>query len=247
MLGGPGTSVEVDVTARAKIPLTFEVDCPLTFARVTATTTGMDIDLDGYQVVVDGGYRGMVSANGSVLTRLAPGCWTIAPTGLNHNCTIEGPASHTVSIADTEVAPVAFAVVCIAMSGVIGVVVEASGTDVNGNYQATVDGAGHSPVAPGGPTYLAPVLSGDHLVSLVAPSNCSVETDPQSVTLTSGGLIRDTVEVTFSEVICERGFGTLRITAPTSGPIPAVRFAVGICDGERDRLTAATRRGHWAT
>ncbi len=51
------------------------------------------------------------------------------------------------------------------------------------------------------PTYLAPVLAGDHIVSLVAPSNCSVETDPQSVTLTSGGLIRDTVEVTFS-VIC---------------------------------------------
>ncbi len=85
--------MEVGVTVRATTPVTFEVDCPRTFARVTVITTGLDIDLDGYQVVVDGGYRGMVSANGSVLTRLAPGRRTIALTGLNHNCTIEGPAS----------------------------------------------------------------------------------------------------------------------------------------------------------
>ena len=56
-----------------------------------------------------------------------------------------------------------------------------------------------------------------------------METDPQRVTLTVGGLIRDTVEVTFL-VTCGQGLGTLRITAPTTGRVPAGhRYGVIVC------------------
>jgi hypothetical protein len=56
-----------------------------------------------------------------------------------------------------------------------------------------------------------------------------VETGPQTVTVTVGTPIRDTANVTFS-VICREGFGTLRITAPTTGPIPAHDYIVFLCD-----------------
>ena len=81
---------------------------------------------------MDGTDRGILPSTGIVLTRLDPGSRTIALRGLAPNCAIDGPDAHTVTIVDTEITPVEFVVVCTATSGVIGVVVEASGTDVNG-------------------------------------------------------------------------------------------------------------------
>ncbi len=225
----PGTPLEVDVPSEGTTSVAFEVSCPATGARITTTTTGLDFDSDGYRVEVDGTDQGILFWNSTMLTRLDPGSRTIALTGLAPNCTIEGPNSRTVAIVDAEVAPVEFAVVCTATSGVIGVVVDASGTDVEGEYRAMVDGARSSFVGPGRPAYLTAVPAGDHVVSLVAPTNCSLETDPQSVTVTVGGLIRDTVEVTFSVTCVPRVPGTLRITAPTTGSIPTTRYSVWIC------------------
>ena len=84
-----------------------------------------------------------------------------------------------------------------------------------------------------GTAYLSAVPAGDHVISLVPPADCSVETEPQPVTVTAGGLIRDTVSVTLS-VTCRRRFGTLRITAPTSVSIPTAPYSVWICRVQYD-------------
>src|SRR5438093_1401116 len=81
---------------------------------VVSTSTGLDLDLDGYRVEVDGTDRGAIPANDTVVIRLDPGSRTIALTGLSPNCTIEGPGSRTVTIVDTEVASIDFSVVCTA-------------------------------------------------------------------------------------------------------------------------------------
>jgi hypothetical protein len=213
------TSLEVDVSPGDTTSVAFEISCVATGARVTATSTGLDIDPNGFRVAVDGTDRGPVGSNGSVLSRIDPGSHTIALTGLAANCTISGPASRTVTIVDTEVASIEFEVVCTATTGVIGVVVEASGTDVEGDYRAVVDGGTQSPVGLGGPAYVTSVPAGDRVVSLLAPVNCEVENRDQSVTVTGGELIRDTVQVTFS-VTCVPRLGALRITTHTTGPIP---------------------------
>jgi hypothetical protein len=85
-----------------------------------------------------------------------------------------------------------------------------------------IDQARHFSVAAGTPgnpssTYLTAVPAGDHVVSLLAPLNCSVKTAPQQVTVT-GGPIREAVEAAFS-VACgpptpNPGFGIVRFTAP---------------------------------
>jgi hypothetical protein len=218
----PATSLEVDVPPEGTTPVAFVISCPASAARITTTTTGLDIDPDGYRVVVDGTDRGTIPSNGTALTRLNPGSRTIALTDLAPNCTIDGPGSRTVTIGDPEVVPIEVAVVCTATTGVIGILLEASGTDVNGVLGAMVDGAEPFIVGPGAPAYLTGVSGGDHVVSLVGPANCSVETDPQSVTVIVGQLIRDTVEVDFSVTCAARGTsGTVRITAPTTGPIPS--------------------------
>jgi hypothetical protein len=115
-----------------------------------------------------------------------------------------------------------------APSGAIEVVVVASGTDVDGEYAATLDGARPFPLLeaypaqPDRPTYLPGVPAGNHVVSLVPPVNCSVKDGPRSVALTAGDLIR----VAFS-VTCVPFLGTVRISAPTTGPIPnSTRYRV---------------------
>ncbi len=226
----PETPLDVAVPSRDTTAVAFEVTCSATGAHITTTTTGLDFDTDGYRVEIDGTDQGFLPSNASVVVRLDPGIRTITPTGLSPNCTIQGSGSATVTIVDGELAPVEFTVVCTATRGVIGVVVETSGIHVDGDYTALVDGAPFAFVLRE-LVYLPPVPTGDHVVSLVPPPNCSVETDPQSVTLTGGTLIRDTMEVTFS-VTCGPGVGTLRITAPTTGSAPAGAFHAWACPSQ---------------
>lgn len=229
-LVAPAASLEVEVPSLDTTSVAFEINCLLTGARITTTTTGLDVDPNGYRVEVDATDRGILPSNGTVLTRLDPGSRTITLAGLAPNCTMDGPDSRSVTIVDTEVEPIEFAVVCTATSGVIGVVVEASGADAQGGYLARVDGASPFRVGPGAPTYRTRVPPGDHVLTMVPPTNCSVETGPQSLTITAGGLIRDTVEVTFLVSCRSRSEATLRLTAPTTGRIPARDYSAWICD-----------------
>jgi hypothetical protein len=139
-----------------------------------------------------------------------------------------------VTIAPGKVTGVEFAVVCTATSGVIGVLVEASGTDLDGDYVALVDGERSFFVGTAGPAYLTGVPDGEHPVLLRAPPNCSVENSPQSVRVATGGLVRDTVGVIFSVTCVPRVPGTLRITAPTSGPLPTQAYSVWLCKPRYD-------------
>ena len=235
----PGTPLEVDVPLQDTTSVAFEVNCPLTGARITTTTTGSDLDPNGYRVEVDRTDRGVLPLTGLVTIRLAPGTHAIALTGLSPNCAIVGPSSHTVTIMHGEVAPLAFAAACTATSGVVAVVVEASGPDTPDSYTAMLDGVRSIFARPSEPAYLAAVPAGDHVVSLIVPNNCSVEGDTQFVAVTVGGLIRDTVEVTFS-VTCVSSLGTLRITAPTTGPVPAEPYRVEICTVRYDCIFYGT-------
>lgn len=216
-----GPSREVEVPSLGTVAVGFEVTCPASAVRVTSTTSGLDIDPDGYQVVVDGTDRGSIPSNGTLLTRVDPGSRVISLTGLAPQCRTDGPDSRTLTVTDPEVVPVEFAIVCTAATGVIGVVVANSGPPSVGQFVVTIDGAAPRYVGPGGPHYVEDVSGGDHIVSLEGPNHCSVQTDPLPVTITTGTLIRDTVEVSFS-VTCEgEPTATVRITAPTTGTIPS--------------------------
>ncbi len=222
------TSLEVNVPPRGATSVAFEISCLVTGVRITTTTTGLDIDTDGFRIAVDGTDRGPVGSNDAVLTRMNPGSRTISLTALASNCRLEGPSSRTVAVLDRQVASIDFEVVCTARTGVIKVVVEATGIDMERASIATVDTVMSLFVQPGNPAYFAPVPPGDHVVTLAPPSNCSIEDDQQPASVTAGELTRDTVEITFS-VTCELNSATLRITAPTTGSIPAGRYSVWDC------------------
>jgi hypothetical protein len=218
----PGTPLDVDIAPQGTTRAAFELNCPAVGARVTIATTGLDIDQDGYRVAVDGVDQAPISSNAVAFIRAKPGSRTIALTGLAANCTSAGPASRTVTIAPNQASPVEFAVVCTATTGVIEVSLSASGTEVGGDYQVVVDGLRQSQHLTESESIGIFVSGGDHLVQLEAPGQCSVVTAPQSINLTVGGLIRDTVEVNFA-VTCTPSPpgvpGTVVVTAPTTGSL----------------------------
>ncbi len=84
--------------------------------RVTTSTGGVDLDLDGYRAYVDGSWNGSkpVGINGSVtLTRIAPGSRRILLGQVASNCTVAAPNPVTVTVAGGDTIPVSFAVLCV--------------------------------------------------------------------------------------------------------------------------------------
>jgi hypothetical protein len=225
------TSLDVHVPPRGAASFAFTISCLATGARITTTSTGLDIDPNGFRIVVDGTGRETIGTNQSVLTRIDPGERTISLTAVAPNCAVEGPSPRAVAIVDHEVASIEFEVVCRATTGVIKVSVDASGIDADGSYVAMVDGRMESHFQRGSPAYIALVPPGDHVVSLRPPSTCSAEDDEQPASVSAGGLTRDTVDITFS-VSCVSNTGTLRITAPTTGSIPARPYSVWECSDD---------------
>jgi hypothetical protein len=230
----PRTVLELDVARGSTTLVAFEVNCPLTGARITVTTTGLSLDPDGYRVMVDGSDHGVIASNGTVLAQLEPGSRMIGLTGLAPNCAVDGSSWRTVTIVDTEAVAVEFEVVCTAPGGVIKVVMSGA---LGLGFEGIVDGVSRFPIGVfgrglfSGLGYLAGVPAGTHVVSLSAPTDCSSEPGPQSVTMPQGAPLRDTVEVTFS-VTCVSG---LRITTRTTGPKASYYWAALCsdpwCDG----------------
>ena len=199
----PGMTLDVDIASQKTTAVSFAVSCPAVGARVTTTTTGLDIDQDGYRVTVDGIDQAPIPSNAVGFFRSEPGSRTIALTGLASNCAFTGPASQTATIVPNEPAPIEFAVVCTATTGVIEVNLSTSGTDTEGPYQVIVDGVQQSQFLTSSEPeaiFVEPIFvsGGDHLLSLTAPSNCSGGAAPQIVNVTVGGLVRDSVAVNFA-------------------------------------------------
>jgi hypothetical protein len=220
----PAMPLDVDIASQGTTPVAFAVNCPAVGASVTVATTGPDIDQDGYRVAVDGIDQAPTPSNAVAFVRAEAGSRTITLTGLASNCAFTGPASQTVTIVPNQPAPVEFTVVCTATTGVIEVSLSTSGTETGGTYQVFVDSVRQSQFLTESEPEAIFVPGGNHLVQLSAPGSCSVVTAPQSVTVTVGGLVRDTADVNFA-VSCTvsppGALGTVLITAPTRGSVPS--------------------------
>jgi len=108
----------VDITAASTTSLNLDVTCsePPASISVGATTTGEDLDLDGYQVAVDGGTSRPLSINGSVLIGgLTAGEHEVSLSGVADNCAIAEQNPRTVTAMGGSTADAAFTVTCSAL------------------------------------------------------------------------------------------------------------------------------------
>lgn len=105
----------VDIAAASTTTLRLDVACSALLAAISvgATTTGDDVDPDGYDVTIDGGTPQPLTINGSVLiSGLTPGGHEIGLSGVADNCVIDGPNPRTVAAPSGRTATAAFSVSC---------------------------------------------------------------------------------------------------------------------------------------
>ena len=190
---------------------TFQVTCVAVTGSilVTAATTGIDLDPNGYTVLVDGGQLRPLPLNGTVLIEgLAGGDHSLGFSGAAANCPVAGANPRTVHVTTggttRDTARTTFDVTCVAVTGTVQVTTTVSGVDPDPNgFSALLDDGQSRPVVYNGSVLFTGVSAGDHSVVLFdLASNCTVNgPNQQTVHVTTGGTTRDTARTSF-QVTC---------------------------------------------
>jgi TolB protein len=102
--------------------------------QVTATSTGQDIDPDGYAAAVDAGQSMALGLNATVVfPGVGPGSHSVQISGVARNCTVSGQNPRTVTVESNATAQVTVQITCAAISGLGGTI--AFNTDRDGNFE----------------------------------------------------------------------------------------------------------------
>jgi hypothetical protein len=160
--------------------------------RVATTTTGSDLDPDGYALQVGDLPPRSISVNGSPQEfATAPGSYRVVLAGLAPNCLLTG-AVLMVTVTSGVTSNVPLTVQCSALPGNLRVTVTTGGEDLDfGGYLVSLDGAGSGRIGPNDSLVFTSVPAGVHRVTVgEVASNCS------SGTLAIDVDIRHAAEVT---------------------------------------------------
>jgi hypothetical protein len=114
-----GTSQTVKVPERGTASTSFAVSCAPTTGTLTVntSTTGSDLDPDGYTVTVDGATSQAVATNGNVPFTEPAGDHSVALSGIAGNCTVSGANPRTVTVPAGGAATTTFDVSCTTPGG----------------------------------------------------------------------------------------------------------------------------------
>ena len=182
----------------------------------TTSTSGSNLDPDGYAVAVDGGAPQAIGINGSVTFNTLPaGSHTVTLSGVASNCSVTSANPQTVSVPSGGTATAAFSVTCSSTTGNLTVSASTSGSSLDPDgYTATVDGGSPQALAINGSVSYTNLSAGNHTVAISGVAgNCTVSGGTsQTVSVPSGGTATTTFTVT-----CTTPAGNLTVSASTSG------------------------------
>src|SRR5262249_48017881 len=105
--------------------------------------------------------------------------------------------------------------------------IRTTGVDLDPDgYRVAVDGVDGS-VVPLFTSVFTHIDPGTHTITLTGlASNCAID-GPSSRTVT---IVADEVTPMAFDVTCTTTTGMIRVTAPTTGPVPSVRYHVSLCE-----------------
>lgn len=196
----------VTIPAGATATTTFDVTCSALAGAIDATTstTGVELDPDGYTVAVDGGAGQLIGINATVnFGGLSVGNHDVTLIGIETNCSVTGANPLSVAVTDGGTTAAAFDVACFASAGDITVTTQTTGASIDPNgYVVTVDGGSNTPIESNEIKTLTGFSAGNHDVELTGMEpNCTVtSTNPQTVAVTDGGDTPVTFDVSCSAI-----------------------------------------------
>lgn len=169
--------------------------------EVTASTSGDDLDGDGYTVTVDGTTKALDTNGSTVFYGLREDSYSVELSGVAENCSIEGSNPRSVSVTNGTTASTQYTVNCTSTSGSLEVSASTAGDNQDANgYTVAVGGSSRQSIDSNGSVTFSDVSAGNRAVELTGlQSNCSVDgPNPQTVSITTG----NTASTSFS-VNCE--------------------------------------------
>jgi len=191
---------------------------------VTTSTTGLDLDLNGYTVTVDDTiYQSIpTNSNGVTFSGLSAGNHPVVLSGVASNCSVTGGNSRTANVTAGDTTPIAFSVTCTAIpptTGDLTVTTNTSGSDLDPDgYTVTVDQAASQPIGTTSGSATFPSLpAGNHSVALSGvAANCTVSgANPRTVSVPAGGNATTGFSVTCTAL--PPTTGDLIVTTTTGG------------------------------
>ena len=159
--------------------------------EISTVTTGDSPDPDGYSVSLDGAAGEAIGVAGTLLkSDLPQGDHTIALSGVDGNCVVEGSNPRTVSVIAGQTVKDTFAIACSATDGSLAVTTTTTGTapDPDG-YTLTLDGGSPQTIGVSTTYSFVAVPAGEHTVALGGLASPCVLTspNPQTATVVAGG------------------------------------------------------------
>jgi hypothetical protein len=169
------------------------LDPPLTsIIRVSTSTSGLDLDPDGYSFAIDANPAQPIGLSAVVaVADIAAGDHAVLLSGLAPNCQVQGENPRQISVAAGATVTAGFSVSC-GTSGTSSISVSTS-TDGNpmdaDGYTLLLDGSPGPAIGVNGTATLSGVAAGDHRVELSGmDANCRVDGDnPRTVSVAASG------------------------------------------------------------
>jgi Tol biopolymer transport system component len=179
--------------------------------RVSVQTSGGDLDIDGYEFVVDSGTRQYLNSSGigsdgsrrtdGTVTGISPGTHVVTLQAVADNCTVSDAGSRSITVTAGQTVNVTYSVVCIATG--IEVTTHTSGeySDVPFVYDLRVDQSS-IPIAPNATQIVSRLRPGAHVLTLrMRTENCSVVGGDQTITMPAGTITPVRFEITCVPVV----------------------------------------------
>jgi TolB protein len=184
--------------------------------QVSASTTGAELDADGYTVTVDGGASQALAINGSAtFSSQTVGNHEVELSGVAANCTVAGDNPRTIAVTAGNATSTTFDVTCSATAGDLEVTTVSTGDDIDADgYTVSVDGGAGQAIDVNETLTVTSLGAGDHTVELGdVAANCTVAGDnPRTVVLTAG-----VTATTQFDVTCTNLVGDLDVVVSTTG------------------------------
>ena len=192
--------------------------------HLSTATLGDDPDRDGFRLTIDRMPSIAFPPTGSLDLTVPAGRHAVSLLGVAGQCSVEPGTPLDVDVRPGETIRVALVIHCSPVG--VSLTIKTTGVELDRDgYLVAVDSVDGSVVPTVGSifTHLDP---GNHTITLTGlATNCAIA-GPSSQTVT---IVADEVTPIAFDVVCTPTTGVIRVTAPTRGPVPNVRYNVGIC------------------
>jgi len=185
---------------------------------VLTSSSGPELDADGYEIRVNDLFASIIGVNDSVqFGNRAVNTYTVELSDVADNCVVAGDNPRPVTVATDVEAVTTFEVSCTETAGVLQVVTETTGVDLDDGYTLSIDGSPVGTIGANDTVSTTDLVTGDHTVRLGEIAlNCQLVGDPERTVAVPS---EDSIETKY-ELLCTDRVGYVRVLTSTTGVLP---------------------------